>query len=52
MYDEPDGPHMGGGMANEQVTEGFVITKNTGIALTSEIACERCKVVVKPSARL
>jgi hypothetical protein len=51
-YEEANSPYMGGGMTNERVSEGFKITNNTGIAISSEIACANCGQIVKEGVSL
>jgi phage FluMu protein Com len=50
-YKEPNGHYMGGGMFDEEVSDGFRITKNTGIAVTSEVSCSQCNIVVKEASK-
>jgi hypothetical protein len=42
---------MGGGMFDEEVSDGFRITKNTGIAVTSEVSCSQCNIVFKEASK-
>lgn len=51
-YQEADGPYMGATMIDEHVSGDFIITKNTGIAISTEIACAKCGQVVKRGMNL
>jgi len=45
-YKEGDSPFMGGQFSDPKITSGFTMTKNTGVAHSSQISCEQCKAVV------